>query len=136
MPCREHALQLQSAQPEFEQNGISIALVTFEEGYWLERWRETTQIHFTILLDPQKNLYQAFGLQRSIRRTWNLPTLWFYAQKLLRGEKLIATGGDLHQLGGDFILDQNGQIVLAYYSHDPTDRPQPNTLLQSIQLKG
>lgn len=127
-------MQLQSALPEFAQATISIALVTFEQGYWLDRWRETTQINFPILLDPQKNLYQAFGLQRSIRRTWNLPTLWFYAKKIMRGEKLIATGGDLHQLGGDFILDQHGQVILAYYSHDPTDRPKPDILLQSIRL--
>lgn len=128
-------MQLQSAHHEFEQAGISISLVTFEHGYWLDRWKELTQIHFPILLDPQKMLYQAFGLQRSIRRTWSLPTLWFYARKLMRGEKLIATGGDLHQLGGDFILDQHGRVLFAYYSNDPTDRPQINSLLQSIQLK-
>ncbi|GIV65733.1 MAG: hypothetical protein KatS3mg047_0126 [Bellilinea sp.] len=129
-------MQLQSLQDEFLKAGISIALVTFEQGYWLDRWREITQIRFPILLDPEKKLYRAFGLQRSILRTWNLPTLWFYARRLLRGEKLIATGGDLHQLGGDFILDRHGVVLLAYFSHDPTDRPQPLSLLQSIQPKG
>jgi len=128
-------LQLQSTRAEFQQAGISIVLVTFEQGYWLEQWRETTRIDFPILLDPQKNLYRAFGLQRSIRRTWNLATLWFYARRLIRGEKLIATGGDLHQLGGDFILDREGVVLLAYYSHDPTDRPHPKSLLQSIPLE-
>ncbi len=128
-------MQLQSVHAEFEQAGISIAFVTFEQGYWLDRWLEITQINFPILLDPQKDLYQAFGLQRSIRRTWNLPTLWFYAKKLIRGEKLVATGGDLHQLGGDFILDRHGQVLLAYYSHDPTDRPPPALLLRSVPFK-
>jgi len=40
--------------------------------------------------------------------------------------------GDSGQLGGDFIVDANGVIQLAYRSYDPTDRPPMSELLNVL----
>ena len=39
-------------------------------------------------------------------------------------------GGEL--LGGDFIVDQQGIIRMAYRSHDPTDRPTLKVILLAL----
>jgi hypothetical protein len=36
-------------------------------------------------------------------------------------------------MGGDFIVDYNGILRLAYRSHDPTDRPAASSLLSQLE---
>jgi len=80
-------------------------------------------VPFEILLDPERVAYQAYGLDRSLIRSWG-PKVWYkYAQLLLSGRNWRGIQGDSTQLGGDFIVDRDGIIQLAYRSHDPTDRP-------------
>jgi hypothetical protein len=43
---------------------------------------------------------------------------------------------DLLQLGGDFILNRSREIVFAYRSADPTDRPPIADLLAAIPARG
>lgn len=54
---------------------------------------------------------------------------WRYAQLMLRGYKWRGIQGDSGQLGGDFIVDTRGVILLAYRSHDPAERPPVSQLL-------
>ena len=37
------------------------------------------------------------------------------------------------QLGGDFIVDRDGILRLAYRSRDPADRPEVTLLLETIE---
>lgn len=58
--------------------------------------------------------------------------------------KLLAAGrqwrgvhGDLTQLRAHYIVDTKGVLRLAYYTHDPTDRPPIDHLLATLSdLKG
>ena len=54
----------------------------------------------------------------------------------MAGRKLQPKGGDTSQLGGDFIIDSQGKIQLAYRSHDPADRPPVEDLLEIIEKCG
>ena len=40
--------------------------------------------------------------------------------------------GDIHQLGGDFLLDRSGRLMLAHPSTDPADRPTVQQLLDAL----
>jgi len=88
---------------------------------------------FDFLLDPHRKIYQAYGLERSILRSWNLRTIWTYVKLLSRGRKWRDIQGDSTQLGGDFLIDRDGIIRLAFCSHDPTDRPYADDLLALIR---
>lgn len=88
---------------------------------------------FEFFLDPGRKAYQAYGLEHSLIRSWG-PNVWFaYARLLLSGRRWRGIQGDSAQLGGDFIVDRNGIIRLAYRSHDPTDRPSINKLVSLLQ---
>ena len=51
---------------------------------------------------------------------------------MAQGWKWRGIQGDSGQLGGDFIVDQQGMIRMAYRSHDPTDRPTLEVILQAL----
>lgn len=56
-----------------------------------------------------------------------------YVKLLLAGRKMLPKEGDSSQLGGDFIVDQQGNLRLVYRSYDPTDRPSADFLLDAIR---
>ena len=39
---------------------------------------------------------------------------------------------DIHQSGGNFVLDREGNILFAHQSQDPADRPSVTALLREI----
>jgi len=53
-----------------------------------------------------------------------------YIKLLSSGRKWRGIQGDSAQLGGDFVIDSQGIIKLAYKSHDPTDRPSVSSLME------
>jgi len=116
-------------QDEFEQRNTRVLIVTFGTLPAAQAWLEETCAPFQLLLDPERDVYDAYGLERSLQRSWNLRTIWRYAQLLASGRQWRGIQGDSAQLGGDFVVDAEGMIRLAYRSHDPTDRPPVTDLL-------
>ena len=90
--------------------------------------------HFTILLDREREVYKAYGLEASFWRAYHPRTLWLYAKAILAGKKMHDShGDDTTQLGGDFIVGKDGKLKLVYPSHDPSDRPSADLLLKAIE---
>jgi peroxiredoxin len=118
---------------ELEQLNTQVLIVTFGSLMGAKAWLEETCSPFRLLLDPDRKVYQAYGLERSLRRSWNLHTIWTYIQLLTSGHKWRGIQGDSAQLGGDFIIDWQGNICLAYRSHDPTDRPPAEDILAILR---
>ena len=77
-----------------------------------------------------------FLLFRSIELVWNATTLSFYGEKLAKSEPLPQAYADIeddpHQMGGDFILDNQGKLLFAYRSKVPNDRPAVDLILQTL----
>ena len=82
--------------------------------------------------DPDRKLYNLFGLEQSIKRVWNSETIWSYAAMKVSGDKLpvMSSDDDPHQMGGDFVLDEYGKVLLHYASQIPSDRPSIEKLLE------
>jgi alkyl hydroperoxide reductase subunit AhpC len=118
---------------EFQSLNTDVVAISFGAEQWARAWIEKTRSPFPVLLDPTLKAYQAYGLERSALRSWGVKTLWYYARALVQGEKLLEKRGDTHQLGGDFIVDANGLIQLAYPSRDPTDRPSTSELFAVLR---
>ncbi|MFP3854841.1 MAG: SelL-related redox protein [Anaerolineales bacterium] len=133
MPCRDHVVQVCTRRKAFKEKGVRIVVVSFTANLeWAERWLEETCQAFPMLLDPERDLYESFGLERSLLRAWNPRTLLRYAREILRGRELKGIQGDSAQLGGDFLVDEGGILRFAYKSHDPTDRPSVEELLLAL----
>jgi peroxiredoxin len=124
-------------QDELGQFNVEVLLVSFGAPEVAKIRLEETCPEFRLLLDSERVAYRTYGLERSWLRSWNLKTLWRYIQLLSAGRKWRGIQGDSSQLGGDFIIDKEGVVRLAYRSHDPTDRPTVTNLLTILhQLDG
>lgn len=89
---------------------------------------------FTVLLDRDRTVYKAYGLERSKLRSKSPRTIWLYFTRWLQGQKFHDShGDDTSQLGGDFIVDKNGVLRLVHPSHDPSDRPSVDELVKVIK---
>ena len=118
---------------ELERTNTQVLIVTFGSLLGAHTWLKETCSSFRLLLDPERKVYQAYGLERSLLRSWNLPTIWTYGKLLASGRKWRGIQGDSAQLGGDFITDSQGKIHLSYRSYDPTDRPPVEDLLSILR---
>jgi len=122
-------------QEEFDRLNVGVLIISFGTLPAAERWLEETCNPFRLLLDPERTAYQAYGLERSLARSWNLRTIWRYVQLLTSGRRWRGIQGDSAQLGGDFVVDADGIVQLAYRSHDPTDRPDVGDLLSIMHQR-
>jgi hypothetical protein len=88
---------------------------------------------FEICSDPERRTYGAFGLPRVdtlalvARRT-----LFFYLRQALRGRVQRGVGSDIHQMGGNFVLDRAGNVRFTHVSAEPADRPEARAMLQEL----
>ena len=121
--------QLCQQQKVLEKLDNQVVIVTFGTFPAAQAWLEETCSPFRLLLDPERKAYRAFGLERSLLRSWNPRTIWRYVRLLVSGRRWRGIQGDSSQLGADFVVDASGIVRLAYYSHDPTDRPDVEELL-------
>jgi peroxiredoxin len=119
-------------QDEFTRLNTRVIIVSFGTLPAVQQWIRDTCVTFDVVLDSDRHVYQAYQLESSRWRSWTLRTLWTYAKLLMQGRRLQPKDGDPHQLGGDFIIDANGKIQLAYRSHDPVDRPPVDDLLEIL----
>ena len=133
--------QLRQHSAELEALQARVVVISFGSTFgaqaWLDetRWIEPAEIdaRFTLLLDPSRAAYTAYGLEYSLARSWR-PRVWLeYARLMLSGRKWRGIQGDSGQLGGDFIVDSNGIIRFVYRSDDPTDRPSVDDLLAVLR---
>lgn len=118
---------------EFPHLNTEVLIVSFGVEQWARDWLRETEVPFPLLLDQDRRVYQAYGLERSALRAWAPRVLWYYIRQLAAGRRLHSIEGDPHQLGGDFIIDRNGIVRLAHRERDPIDRPPVAGLLDVLR---
>ena len=69
-------------------------------------------------------------------QTWCIDSLTYYAEQKVSGRKLPSAFSnvidDPNQMGGDFVLDNSGKVVLMHLSKTPRDRPTIPDLLKMV----
>jgi hypothetical protein len=84
--------QLCQHQDDFEALNAEVLIVSFGALPAAQAWLEETCAPFRLLLDPERQVYEAYGLERSLLRSWNLKTLWRYVQLLASCSPPVAGG--------------------------------------------
>lgn len=123
---------MQQQQNTFAARDVTIAVVTFEAGPVARAYVAETGLPWPILVDQDRSLYHAYGMLRG--SWWNVwgPATWLaYAKELLKGRlpSAAAGGSDVHQLGGDVLIDPTGTLRLVHVGAGPADRPSVAHLL-------
>ena len=105
---------------------MKVMVITFEPP-------GDTQGQYPYYHDCDRQLYRYFGMQRaSFWDLWGPRTLFMYLQLLLKGRKLQTSTADIHQRGGDVLIDPAGRVCLHHIGRGPADRPDLETILQVV----
>ena len=121
-------------QGELEKLGCKVVVVARGTVPSAKKWLEVNKFPYPLVLDLEMKMYRELGLKRSVAGVWNIPALIAYAEEFVAG-KLDTNryeGDDIHIMGGDFITDASGTLVLAYSSSNSRDRPSVDTILKTL----
>lgn len=111
-----------------------MVVVTFESPERARYFAAQEGLPFPIVCDVNGSAYDAFGLRRGHWwEIWGWETIKSYGRNLLLGRWPRLPSTDVTRLGGDFLLDSEGRVVLAHRSGGPTDRPSMEALLEAAR---
>ena len=118
-----------------ERMEATAVFVSFDRSDTLERQMLSgiDELRFPVLVDVERTAYRAWGLRRaSVATVWLDPRVWrSYARLLLGGERIRGRGSDTLQLGGDFVVDEQG-IVVYSRPQERDDRPAVHELIRAL----
>jgi hypothetical protein len=130
-------MQLRDQSGLLDQLDATVLVISFEELATLRRFGWFRDLPFTVLSDPSRRLYGAFGLQtRSLLRLFDRQTIMAYKRAFVHGHLPSLRHTDLRQLGGDVVLDRAGDVVFVHRSETPADRPPVEVLLRMLRETG
>jgi AhpC/TSA antioxidant enzyme len=114
-----------------EAAGGTVVAVGFDQP---ERMVRGLDFPWPVLVDRARVAYRSFGLGRApLNELLSLGWLPGYVRKLLRGDPLKRPGLDVLQLGGDFVIDRDGLVLLAHPSAHFEDREPVGALVAAIE---
>lgn len=124
---------MRDREERFRASNVRIVVVTFAHDLFARRYVEETSLPWPLLVDDTRETYRSYGmLSASFRDVWGPGTWWAYLKEILRGGKLRRAEGDIHQRGGDVLIDPAGIVVLHHVGKGPADRPAVDAILGKI----
>lgn len=122
------------ARSELQQLRTIVKIISFDNDFMAESYLRTSEIDWPLLLDEDEKTYRDYGLKRASWWTlYNPRSIWKYLKLIFSGTNPGKPGKDLHQLGGDVLIDPEGIIKLHFVSEDPHDRPTVESILETIR---
>lgn len=127
---------MDAARDQLAARGCSVLVVSQAKPEVLAPYLSRAKWGVPIVCDPERAAYAAFGLERTNWFTFFTPrVLWGYFHGMFKGYgvKRPYAGEDVLQLGGDFVLSRGRNVIFAYRSVNPTDRPAVNDILAALE---
>ncbi len=85
---------------EIQAKGAEVVAISFEPRDRLFRLTHLLQLPFTILSDPERDVYAAYGLaQGTWLKIFSPKTVWTYVKHFARGRRYHHAAGDWRQFG-------------------------------------
>lgn len=132
--CKAFVAQLRQVYPELQALGVEIATVTMGRPDMTQEFCRQQSVPFACLADPERLVYQAYGLIDSFIGATH-PTTWVaYARSVLRGNlpRPMPLGTPHGQLSGAFLIDQQGVVRFAHRNQTAADNPSNEQLLAAV----
>lgn len=118
---------------EIQAKGADVVAISFEPRERLFQLTRQLQLPFTILSDPERDVYSAYGLaQGSLLQIFSPATVWIYVKHFARGRRYHHVASDWRQLGGDFVLGEDGTVLYEHRGQTPSDRPTLTELIAEL----
>lgn len=109
---------------------MQVIVVTFEQP------RADEDTPFPYLVDAERELYHYFGmLKAGFWDLWGPRTLWAYLLLVLKGRKILASRSDVHQRGGNVLIDPLGRVRFHHIGGGPADRPEIEAIVELVEKR-
>lgn len=130
--------ELEESLTLLEARSVRVLVVSFAGMEGAQVWLEQTGCTLNMVLDPQRKVYRKFGLGSSYAKVMKFSCLLQYSEYGAVNRdfpdippRLLE---DIYQMGGDFLLDEAGKVLLCHPCKTPLDRPTVTDILQAAQL--
>lgn len=124
---------MNGAHEEIEASGARLVLIGQATPKHAAHYKRRFAPDLEILADEKRESYKAMGLPRAGATQLIGPKS--LAKGLARGASGVGVGrviGDVQQLGGTFIIDQNGEVLWSYVMQDASDIPSIDELREAL----
>ena len=124
---------MRQQQHRLDELNTCVAVVTFELDHFAQAYVQQTDLSWPLLVDSTRALYRAYGMHRGSWKNIYGPSSWSeYGKLLMRGRTLRKPTGDVHQLGGDVLIDPQGIVRVHHVGSGPADRPSVDSILELV----
>lgn len=135
--CKEMMDQLVQFRPEFNEKGMSLAVVTQGTPETARAFCSQRAHGITCFADPERKAYQAYGLGRASLKQSVLSLKVMRSNRRLQALKgwkpeIPPAGQDAFQMSGTFVIGPDGLIRLPYYYDDIADHPPVDLLMHGV----
>jgi hypothetical protein len=125
--------QLRRRYADLRAAGGEVLVICFDTLARAERYAREQDLPFPLLVDPERRVYRAYGLEQGPLWRFLMPKVVLGALRMIEGgRQLQRPHEDPLQLGGDFVVDPTGLLALVHPCRDPTDRPPPTALVAAV----
>jgi alkyl hydroperoxide reductase subunit AhpC len=125
--------QLRSHYPTIQAAGAEVLLVTFFPPSRALTWARRHKLPFPLASDESRQVYFDYGLGDATTMELLGPQNWLPGLKAtLRTREAPSHTRHVAQLGGYFIVDDTGKLLYAHRSSNPSDHPDPRTLVRVL----
>lgn len=127
--------ELEAKQALLEARSVRVLIISFSVLEGAQLWLEQTGCKFPMLLDQQRMIYKSFGLGSSFSKVMRFGCLLTYSEFGAVNKNFPEVPArlleDLYQMGGDFMIDQTGKVILSHPCKTPLDRPSVEDILKA-----
>jgi len=118
---------------DIEAKGAEVVAIFFEPRDRLFQLTRQLQLPYPVLSDPERDVYAAYSLaQGNLLKIFSPKTVWTYVKHFARGRRYEHAASDWKQLGGDFILGEDGTMLYEHRGQTPADRPTVASLISKL----
>lgn len=128
--------ELTNSKDLLEAQSVRVLVVSYGSLEGATFWLDQTGIKFDMLFDAERVVYQALGLGSSFAKVMKFRSVLHYSEFLVMNRKFPDVPpqflNDLFQMGGDFVLDEDGKVIFSYRCKNPADRPAAAQILAAV----
>ena len=118
---------------DIEAKGAEVVAIFFEPRNRLFQLTRQLQLPYPVLSDPERDVYAAYSLaQGNLLKIFSPKTVWTYVKHFARGRRYEHAASDWKQIGGDFILGEDGTVLYEHRGQTPADRPTVASLISKL----
>lgn len=121
--CNLRLHDLAKRASAYREQGLEIIAVFQSPAGKIQQYAGRQHAPFPIIADPERRLYRRYGVESS---WWGLTQAFFsrpaeIARAFSKGFLPGSMEGEMHRLPADFIIDNDGTLLCAYYGKDIGD---------------